>query len=47
MYYLAELIKGGPLTERTMEIGQQIGLTLLALLMILALYNDFNRLFSG
>ena len=46
MYHLAELIKGGPLSERTMEIGQQIGLTLLALLMVLALYNDINRLFS-
>ncbi len=47
MYHLAELIKGGPLSERTMEIGQQIGLTLLALLMVLALYNDINRLFSN
>lgn len=47
MYYLAEFIKGGPLSERVMEIGQQIGLTLLALLMALAFYNDINRLVSG
>jgi regulator of sigma E protease len=47
MYYLAEVIKGGPLSERVMEIGQQIGLTLLALLMALAFYNDINRLISG
>lgn len=47
MYYLAEIIKGGPLSERVMEIGQQIGLTLLALLMALAFYNDINRLVSG
>jgi regulator of sigma E protease len=47
MYYLAELIKGGPLSERVMEIGQQIGLTLLALLMGLALYNDILRLVSN
>ncbi len=47
MYYLAELIKGGPLSERVMEIGQQIGLTLLALLMAVAFYNDINRLVSG
>jgi regulator of sigma E protease len=47
MYYLAEVIKGGPLSERVMEIGQQIGLTLLALLMALAFYNDINRLVSG
>ncbi len=47
MYYLAEVIKGGPLSERVMEIGQQIGLTLLAMLMLLAFYNDINRLISG
>lgn len=47
MYYLAEIIKGGPLSERVMEIGQQIGLTLLALLMALAFYNDINRLVAG
>jgi regulator of sigma E protease len=47
MYYLAEFIKGGPLSERIMEIGQQIGLTLLVLLMAFAFYNDINRLVSG
>ncbi len=47
MYYLAEVIKGGPLSERIMEIGQQVGLTLLAMLMLLAFYNDINRLISG
>lgn len=47
MYYFAEVIKGGPLSERVMEIGQQIGLTLLALLMAVAFYNDINRLFFG
>jgi regulator of sigma E protease len=47
MYYLAELIQGKPLSERVMAIGQQIGLTVLALLMGLALYNDIFRLFSG
>ncbi|MFN3884296.1 MAG: RIP metalloprotease RseP [Rhodocyclaceae bacterium] len=47
MYYLAELIKGRPLSERAMSIGQQIGLAVLALLMGLALYNDIFRLISG
>jgi regulator of sigma E protease len=47
MYYLAEVIKGRPLSERVMEIGQQIGLILLALLMAVAFYNDINRLVSG
>jgi len=30
-----------------MEIGQQIGLFLLVLLMAFAFYNDINRLVSG
>ena len=30
-----------------MEIGQQIGLTLLIMLMAFAFYNDINRLISG
>lgn len=47
MYYLAEIIKGGPLSERVMEVGQQIGLTILILLMVFAFYNDINRLVSG
>jgi regulator of sigma E protease len=47
MYYLAELIKGGPLSERVMEVGQQIGLAILLLLMAFAFYNDINRLISG
>jgi regulator of sigma E protease len=47
LYYFIEVIKGGPLSERAMEIGQQVGLALLALLMAFAFYNDFNRLVSG
>lgn len=47
LYYFAEFIKGGPLSERVMEIGQQIGLGLLILLMAFAFYNDINRLVSG
>jgi len=47
MYYIAEIIKGGPLSERVMEIGQQVGLGLLVLLMTFAFYNDINRLVSG
>lgn len=47
LYYLAEVIRGGPLSERAMEIGQQIGLALLLMLMAFAFYNDINRLISG
>ena len=47
LYYTVEIIKGGPIPERVMEIGQQIGLVLLAMLMTFAFYNDINRLISG
>jgi len=47
LYYTVEIIKGGPIPERIMEIGQQIGLVLLAMLMAFAFYNDINRLISG
>lgn len=47
LYYFLEVIKGGPLSERAMEIGQQIGIGLLALLMAFAFFNDINRLISG
>ncbi|KRG63013.1 zinc metalloprotease [Stenotrophomonas humi] len=40
LYYLIELVKGSPLSERAMATGQFIGLALLAGLMGLAFYND-------
>lgn len=40
LYYLIELAKGSPLSERTMAAGQYVGLALLASLMGLAFYND-------
>jgi regulator of sigma E protease len=47
LYYVVEIIKRGPLSERTMEIGQQIGLALLLMLMAFAFFNDINRLLSS
>jgi regulator of sigma E protease len=47
MYYLVEIVKGSPVSERALEIGQQIGIVLLFGLMAFALYNDINRLFGG
>ncbi|CAM5419716.1 RIP metalloprotease RseP [Thauera mechernichensis] len=47
MYYTVEIIKGGPIPERVMEIGEQIGLALLVMLMAFAFFNDINRLISG
>lgn len=47
LYYLIEAFKGRALSDRAMEIGQQLGMTVLALLMMFAFYNDFNRLLSS
>ncbi len=46
MYYLIEAIKGGPVSERVMLFGQQVGIALLAGLMMLAFYNDLTRIFG-
>ena len=40
LYYLIELVKGSPVSERVMAAGQYVGLALLAGLMGLAFYND-------
>lgn len=47
MYYSVEILKGSPVSERVMELGQRIGLALLLCLMAFAFYNDINRLFSS
>ncbi|MFA5913647.1 MAG: RIP metalloprotease RseP [Burkholderiales bacterium] len=47
MYYTIEIFKGSPVSDRIMEIGQKLGLTLLLVLMAFAFYNDINRLISG
>ncbi|HEY8585485.1 MAG TPA: RIP metalloprotease RseP [Rhodanobacter sp.] len=44
LYYLVELIKGSPVSEQTMIVGQYIGLALLFTLMGLAFYNDIHRM---
>lgn len=43
MYYLAELIRGKPVSEKIMELGMRIGIILLLTIMAIALYNDINR----
>ena len=47
LYYVAELVKGSPVSEQAWEVGQKIGMALLGTLMIFAIYNDINRLISG
>jgi regulator of sigma E protease len=44
LYYLIELVKGSPVSERTMIAGQYVGLLLLFTLMGLAFYNDIHRI---
>lgn len=46
LYYVIEAVKGSPLSERVMLFGQQVGIALLAGLMLLAFYNDLSRLFN-
>jgi regulator of sigma E protease len=47
MYYAIEIIKGKPVSERFMELGQRVGLALLLVMMAFAFYNDLNRLLTG
>jgi len=44
LYYLIEIIKGSPVSERALAAGQYVGLAMLAGLMGLAFYNDILRL---
>lgn len=44
LYYLAEWVRGRPLSERVQAAGMQIGMTLVVGLMLLALLNDLSRL---
>jgi regulator of sigma E protease len=47
MYYMLEIAKGSPVSTQVMEIGQNVGMGLLMLLMAFALYNDITRLWNG
>jgi regulator of sigma E protease len=47
MYHIIEVVRRRPLSERAMEISQQIGVSLLVVLMAFAFFNDLNRLFFG
>ncbi len=47
MYYMVEIFKGSPVSERVLLVGQKIGFGLLGLLMTIAIFNDFNKLVTG
>jgi regulator of sigma E protease len=40
------MIKGSPVSERFEELGQQVGLAILVMLMGLAIFNDIQRLIN-
>lgn len=47
MYHIVEIIKGRPVSERALELGQHVGIALLFTLMAFAIYNDITRLLGG
>jgi regulator of sigma E protease len=47
MYQLAEWIKGSPLSERALAVGQQISVFFLIMLMGFVFYNDLTRIFGS
>ena len=47
MFYIVEMIKGSPVSEKAMYIGQQIGVAMLFTLMVFAIFNDITRIFSS
>jgi len=46
LFNFIEWVKGSALSERALLFGQQVGLILIAALMLLAFYNDFSRWFG-
>ncbi|MEH6799786.1 MAG: sigma E protease regulator RseP [Halopseudomonas sabulinigri] len=46
VYYIAEWVRGKPLSERIQTWGLQIGLSLIVGVMLFAIYNDISRLGS-
>ncbi len=44
MYYLVEAVTGKEPSEKVMIWGQQIGIAMIVMLMVLAFYNDIMRL---
>lgn len=47
LYHIIEVVRRKPLSERAMEIGQQIGMAILVALMAFAFFNDISRLLTS
>lgn len=46
LFYLIEAVRGGrPVSQRTRDLSTRVGMSLVLVLMFLALFNDFSRLF--
>jgi regulator of sigma E protease len=46
LYYIIELVKGSPVSERVEAIGMRIGMSVVGVLMVVAIYNDIGRLIN-
>ena len=44
LYFCIELVRGKPLSERTQELGMQVGMLMVFSLMAIAIFNDIARL---
>ncbi|MFA5171339.1 MAG: RIP metalloprotease RseP [Sulfuriferula sp.] len=47
MYYIIEAVKGSPVPDRIMELGQRFGMAALLTMMVFAFYNDITRLLGS
>ncbi|BBP01353.1 RIP metalloprotease RseP [Sulfuriferula nivalis] len=47
MYYIVEAVKGSPVSDRIMELGQRFGMAALFTMMVFAFYNDITRLLGS
>lgn len=43
LYYVIELVKGKPLSEKIQEVGLQVGMLMVFALMAIAIFNDLSR----
>jgi len=46
LYYIIEMIKGSPVSEKFEMMGQRVGIAMVGVLMVLAIFNDITRLVS-
>ncbi len=46
LYYIIELVKGSPVSEKVEAIGMRVGMSLVGVLMVVAIYNDIGRLIN-